>query len=220
MPPTQTEQPQPRAIRYVRLSDVRPAESNPRVHDLPSLKFMIDSLGFFDAIIEDLRTGRMVAGHGRIEALVEMRAEGFPLPDGLLLDDDGEWLLPVQTGWASRDDAEATVALVGHNRINENARWNDYGLAELIESIATETPQMLDAAGVDENFLEDLLRHVNPERLGEQDPDQPERPAKDDTDNAERDGGDDTDDDTAPDERGDRDNILCPACGHYFPRRV
>ena len=78
----------PRRIEYVRLSDVPPATRNPKGHHQPSLQASIAAHGFADAVILDERTQRLVAGHGRTEALIGMRANGDPLPDGIALELD------------------------------------------------------------------------------------------------------------------------------------
>lgn len=213
---------QPREIVYVRLSDVRPAATNPRVHDLPTIEAGIEDLGYLDAVVEDARTGRLIAGHGRIEALVQLRAQGKPVPDGILVDDDGEWMLPVQRGWASRDDAAAAAALVGHNKSTENARWNDYGLAALLEQVATDAPALLDATGADEEFLNELLRSVNPERLGEQDPERPEPLPPADPEPGRDAIADDGSIAETEDEHKAKDtvDIICPECGHRLVTRI
>ena len=62
-------------IEYRRLADVRPAKRNPKLHDLPSIKASILRHGFVAPPIEDAATGRIVAGHGRKEAVEEIRRE-------------------------------------------------------------------------------------------------------------------------------------------------
>src|SRR6202008_1960184 len=84
---------------------------------------------------------------------------------GIVIGHDGGCLVPMLRGWASKDDTEASAALIALNHITENARWNDYGLAELLETIATDGPEMLDATGFDGEALDELLRTINPERL-------------------------------------------------------
>jgi len=58
----------PRWIDYQPISDVKGAERNPKQHS-PELGSAIDRFGFADGVILDERTGRLVAGHGRLERL-------------------------------------------------------------------------------------------------------------------------------------------------------
>ena len=76
----------PRRIEYVPLADVIPAPRNPRAHSsLPLVRASIDRFGFVDGAVHDGRTGRIVAGHGRLEALTAMEAAGEHPPDGVIV---------------------------------------------------------------------------------------------------------------------------------------
>src|SRR5688572_9588756 len=101
-----------RHITYARLSELVPAARNPKDHDLPSLMASLGRFGWTNPAVLDERTGRLVAGHGRWEACVALRAGGDPPPGGVYLDEDGEWLVPLLRGWQSRDDAEAEAYIV------------------------------------------------------------------------------------------------------------
>jgi len=50
-----------RKIEYRRLDAVLPAEVNPKGHNLPLIRESIEARGFVDALIEDQRTGRLLA---------------------------------------------------------------------------------------------------------------------------------------------------------------
>lgn len=164
----------PRRLAYVPLESIRPAENNGgRIHDLPAIRTSLSLLGFADPLKEDERTGRLVGGHGTVEALVEMMEDGEPPPEGVIIDDDGGWLVPVFTGWRSKDDGSASALLLGLNRIPGNARYTDYGLASLLEEVATDHAELLDATGFPAESIDELLRYVTPERLNEADPDDP-----------------------------------------------
>jgi hypothetical protein len=85
----------PRWITYVRLCDLLPAIRNPKKHHLPGLIASLERHGWTQPVLADERTQRLVAGHGRMAAAVEMKAAGDSPPEGVLVDDDGEWLVPV-----------------------------------------------------------------------------------------------------------------------------
>lgn len=204
----------PRRLAYVPLEELRPAVDNgDRIHDLPAVIAAIRDLGFNDPLFTDDRTGRLVSGHGRVEALVQMQLDGMPCPEGIVVDDDGGWLVPVVRGWDSKTDARATAQLLAFNQLPENGRYNDYGLARLLEQVATDDAALLDATGFDADRLDDLLRTVNPERLGDQ---------EDETDLFPETDGERPDDgkgqpDVLDDER-EPHQVECPSCGHRFAK--
>jgi ParB-like chromosome segregation protein Spo0J len=55
--------------------------------------------GVVEPPVLDERTGRLVAGHGRLEAFAEARAVGLDAPEGVRVNAKGEWLVPVIRGW-------------------------------------------------------------------------------------------------------------------------
>lgn len=146
----------PRWIDYQPISDVKGAERNPKQHS-PELGSAIDRFGFADGVILDERTGRLVAGHGRLERLKLMQEEGQDAPDGIRVI-NGKWLLPVQRGWSSRSDKEAEAFLVAHNRLTEAGGWDDRALFELLEQFERDD---LAGLGVDETYLGELQERVD-----------------------------------------------------------
>ena len=116
-------------IEYLPLDEIVGAEANPKKHS-SQIGSSIDRFGFADAPIRDERTGRLVAGHGRVESLRAMRARGEGPPEGI----DPTWLVPVQVGWSSRSDQEASAFLVAHNRLTEQGGWDEAGLLELVST--------------------------------------------------------------------------------------
>lgn len=146
-----------RTITYVRLDDVREAELNPKGHDLEAIRASIERFGFVTPGLRDERTGRLIAGHGRTIALRAMRYAQDDPPAGVRLDDDGAWMVPVITGWASKTDAEAAAYLVIDNHHPTLGGWDEPGLAELLEGIRDADPDLLELTGFDDEDLEALL---------------------------------------------------------------
>jgi hypothetical protein len=107
---------------------------NPKRHDLITLRRSIETFGYTEAIIIDERTDTLIAGHGRVEALVLLRNEGLDRPDGITGEGD-QWMVPVQTGWRSRDDQEAAAYLIASNRTVETGGWDNPGLVELLRPL-------------------------------------------------------------------------------------
>ncbi|MER7759491.1 ParB N-terminal domain-containing protein [Streptomyces sp. NPDC097619] len=201
--------PAPRYITYVPLTDLPPDPVNPKRHEIERLIDSIQVHGFIETIVVDERTSLTIAGHGRRKALIEMQTRGEPIPGGLLIDDDGGWLVPVSRGWASTDDRQARAVLVLLNRLSSAGGWEAGPLAEILEDLATSEVELFDSLGFADDEMEELLRQVDPERL----PQGPTGPGHD----SDRDGADN--DEGGYGDSGDNDRptgVCCPACGHLF----
>lgn len=152
-----------RRLEYLALDDIQPAPRNPKGHDLADLKSSVERFGYVEPIVLDERTGRLVAGHGRVEYLLAAQEMDEKAPEGLQTDKKGRWLVPVLRGWASRSDAEAEAFLVASNRITEKGGWDTDILAELIAELA-EGPG-LEGTGFSPEELADLIAQLNPPSL-------------------------------------------------------
>lgn len=130
--------PKPRRLEYVPLADLVPSPRNPKRHDLASLRASLGRFGYLEPVVLDERTGRLVSGHGRAEALAGLEAAGEPAPEGVAVDGKGRWSVPALRGWSSADDAEAEAALVAVNRITEAGGWDDRSLAALLSELAVD----------------------------------------------------------------------------------
>ncbi|MFE2157141.1 ParB N-terminal domain-containing protein [Streptomyces lydicus] len=205
--------PAPRYTTYVPLEDLAPAPGNPKKHEIERIIESICTHGFVDQPIADERTGTILGGHGRREALIEMQARGERLPDGLLLDNDGGWLVPVQRGWASRSDAEAKALNIKLNKIGADGGWQPRSLAAYLEDIVTADAELFDSLAIPGDELESLLRQVDPETLpgAVNEGQAPVLTLPDDSSHGL--GGDDL---LSPDDEGRPRLTTCPACGHAF----
>lgn len=167
MPTKKTQTETPRRIEYMPIDELRGAEHNPKGHDKPRIANSISRFGFADASILDERTGRLVAGHGRHGDLLARKDQGKEPPEGVVVDDDGRWLMPVQRGWASRSDEDAQAFLVAHNRLTETGGWDEQGLLELLEGINDVDPELLDLTGYTEDDIEALGSSIDLGGAGE-----------------------------------------------------
>lgn len=177
----------PRRIDYMPLGDLKPARRNPKTHDLAAVRASIDRFGYADAAVIDERTGLLLGGHGRTDVLTLMHGRGEDPPEGVLLDHGGDWLVPVQRGWASATDAEAEALLLALNRTNERGGWDDTALADMLDGLFTNAPDLAAAAGYNAADLDRLLADIaadttEPAELLVDDPDDaPPAPAAKDT---------------------------------------
>lgn len=194
---------------YVRLDQIRPAELNPQRHDIERLMVLFEEHGCGTVGKVDERTGRLVGGHGRTEALVEMLATGRPRPWGIGVDDDGMWLAPIERGWASRDDAQAKEMLLALNWSQDWGGPPDPVITyRMLEDVALVDPDALDRLNKTDEDLEALFAQVNPDLP--------------DVTGAEDDRGDSLgpDTDPLPREEDTGHDVQCPSCGHRFGTKV
>lgn len=151
----------PRRIEYVPVDDVQGADRNPREHrSIEKVKGSIRAYGFVEAAVHDARTGQIIAGHGRTEALQQMRAAGEAAPEGIVVDDDGTWRMPLQYGWASRDDAAAETLLINLNRLVETGGWSTKSLTEILEELRSDAPADFELTGFDSSDLDGMLAEL------------------------------------------------------------
>lgn len=121
----------PRKIEYLPLDEIQAARENPKGHDDDGLDESFRRFGALDAAILDGRTGRLLGGHGRIEALRRSRDAGEDPPEGVRAGAK-DWLVPVQTGWSSRDDEEADAAALALNQLTVSGGFEDDPLAAML----------------------------------------------------------------------------------------
>lgn len=150
-----------RRLELVLLDELVPAATNPKDHDDEMFDQSIERFGYIEPIIRDDRTGRLISGHGRRERLIARRERGQAPPEGIETDDQGRWLVPVQAGWASRDDAEADAAVIALNRVGERGGWNKEPLAAMLAEMADNGG--LAGVGYDRSDLDDLVAALEEE---------------------------------------------------------
>ena len=154
-------------IQYMPLDEIVPNERNPKFHDVDAIRESYKRFGYADAIVRDDRTGKLAAGHGRCEVLASLHAAGEPAPAGIEVR-AGRWYVPVQIGWASRDDREAEAFLVASNRITETGGWDMPATLEILSSLDSLAGTGWDAAELERQTWS--LDDINSADLDESDP--------------------------------------------------
>ena len=149
-----------RTLTPTPLSQLRADPANPKAHSLDTIGDSIGRFGYVEPVVLDERTGFIVSGHGRTEALRARFARGEAPPEGVLIGDKGEWLVPVITGWASRNDAEARGALIALNRTGEIGGWQDEVLLDLLEDLSRQD-EGFTGIGYDQGELDRLRAYLN-----------------------------------------------------------
>lgn len=170
-----------RAIEYRPLRDLVSNPENPKDHDLGLIVESIERFGFNDAVIVDGRTGMLVGGHGRVEALRAMWKTGVAAPAGIVMpaaDQPLDWLVPVQVGWSSKDDAEAMAFIIAINRAPERGGWNEPKLEEVLVALGKMGTEALIGTGYDDDDIHRLLNASTAAALGSSDPNEIPDPKK------------------------------------------
>jgi ParB-like chromosome segregation protein Spo0J len=145
-----------RRIEHMPLHAIPRAVRNPKEHDLEAIRRSVEAFGCIVAGELDERTGRLVVGHGRLQVLEAMAADKVSPPEGVLVDDDGTWKVPIVRGWSSRSDADAEAYLIANNHTTERGGWEDQILAEVLADVRDADPDLLLAAGYTDDDLADL----------------------------------------------------------------
>ena len=157
----------PRRVEYRPLSELRVDPRNPRSHAEEQIADSVGRFGVLDLITLDERTGLIVSGHGRRKTYMKMEERGDSPPEGVKVAEDGTWLVPVVTGWASRTDSEARAALIALNRTNELGGWVDNELLDLLEELQEDDEETgLVGVGFTLEDLDDLIVKVGEEDNG------------------------------------------------------
>lgn len=148
-------------VIYVPLDEIVSADVNPKEHDIPLIKRMLRKFGMGELPLRDERTGKLVAGHGRLEALRESHHDRQIPPKGIRVLDDGRWAMPMLTGWASESDDHARAYLVGSNQSTTVGGWDHRQLAEMLRDV--DDVQLLDVTGFEESDIVALERALEDE---------------------------------------------------------
>ncbi len=134
-------------VEYLPLSELEHWPKNPKKHDTEGIKGSIRRFGFAAPVVIDERTKRLVAGHGRQEALSQMRSAGEDIP-AHIAKRNGEWLVPVVRGNEFESEEEAERYLIADNQRDKAkkgraAKGESNGAAKLTPIIVREIHRRL-----------------------------------------------------------------------------
>lgn len=124
-------------VEYLPLSSLKPAKRNPKRHHIETVLTSMGRFGFVSPLVLDERTGRLVAGHGRLESLKKAKAEGKTPPNRVRVE-NGVWFVPVVRGVAFADDREAEAYLLADNQTTILGGWDDDELKEIIATLGAD----------------------------------------------------------------------------------
>jgi hypothetical protein len=141
-------------IEYVSLAELVHWPRNPKDHDLGALSQSFARFGYVNPILIDEGSGRMVAGHGRVDLLWHLRNQGQSAPERVRVGADGEWAVPVIRGIRFRNESEAEAYLVADNQLVVLGGWHDNDLYDMLKRhLETDT---LDGMGFNAEDVQEL----------------------------------------------------------------
>jgi hypothetical protein len=146
-------------VEYLPLSEIVGADNNPKDHDIGQIYQSIKRFGFTQPIMMNENTGKLLAGHGRLQTLQTMKDAGEKVPTRIK-EKDGDWLVPVLKGISFEDDMEAQAYLIADNRLTELGGWNTGDLVESLQEMI-ENGLDLDGIGYDFEDLENLVLDID-----------------------------------------------------------
>lgn len=157
----------PRWLDYLPLDELVPDERNPKAHDLDELRASMGRFGYTEPIMLDERTGKLVAGHGRREILLDDHAKGAAPPEGVMVDEaTGRWYVPVNRGWSSVDDDEAGAYLIASNSLTMAGGWKPDPLGSLLDHLR-QRPRGLVGIGFTSDAVTSILDRLAKQRAAE-----------------------------------------------------
>lgn len=108
-------------LEYVPLSRATLWERNPKPHDLGAIIQSIKRYGFKDPMKFEPKlnggSGGIVEGNGRTEALAMLFDSGEKPPNGIGVEDSGEWAVPILFGVDAKSEAQAEAYALDHNSL-------------------------------------------------------------------------------------------------------
>lgn len=141
-------------IQFTKLSEIAEADVNPKDHDIGAIHESMNRFGFTSPLLMNEATGKLVAGHGRVEALTQKKQFNEDPPANINVDEDGEWLIPIIRGVSFKDENEAQAYLLADNRLVELGGWNTNVLLEELEKLAEATD--LSGTGFDQADIQQM----------------------------------------------------------------
>lgn len=143
------------SIRYLPLAELRKYPRNPKDHDLGALHESIARFGFRGAIMVDETSGCLAEGHGRVDALWQLKVRGEKPPRGVRVQGD-QWLVPAIVGDGFADTKELEAWLIASNRTTMLGGWDEPLLADVLAGLKMD--EALAGIGFDGDDLDALLR--------------------------------------------------------------
>lgn len=124
-------------LKYVPISHANLFESNAKLHNLDDLIASFKKYGFKSAAKWEGKLnkgkGAIVAGNGRVEALRLMFDRGEEVPEGIAVDSNGEWCVPVLFGVEAKNETLARAYALDDNNLTFGGNFDSFELEKLYD---------------------------------------------------------------------------------------
>jgi hypothetical protein len=153
-------------LEYVSLSKVILWENNLKLHDIGGVINSIKQHGFKDPPKYEPYlnngSGGIVEGNGRSVALDNMRKNGENPPRGVLVTEDGDWLIPILFGVDADSEAAAEAYGIDHNvttilggdfDITDHMRMWEHGFVDQLIDLREQSAGVTSFSGDDIDLL-------------------------------------------------------------------
>jgi len=152
-------------LEWISIDDVKPWDRNPKDHDVGLIITSLRTYGYVRPATVNRATGKLLLGHGLIEALRQMKANGDDPPRRVRAQ-NGTWTIPVVMTDLESPLHEPYVII--DNRSTELGGWDEGLLPSILLDLAKE--DRLDITGFDEHDLSEMLARLeDPEPKGRTD---------------------------------------------------
>ena len=141
-------------VIFTKISEIKEADINVKDHDLGAIHESMNRFGFTSPLLLNEKTGQLVAGHGRLQALLQKKQLKEEAPANIKVDDNDDWYVPVIRGVSFKNEQEAQAYLIADNRLTELGGWNNDELVKELEKLAEQSS--LDGTGFDLSNMQEL----------------------------------------------------------------
>jgi len=144
-------------ITYQRLDLVEPNNKNPKEHDIEEIMRSFKRFGFTNPLIVDSNTKKLVAGHGRLEALIYLKNRDQQAPDGIK-EENGHWLVPtIERPFVNENEAMAYI--IADNKLTEVGDWDNAKLADMVNELLENDVDLVSGIGI--YNLDEFITELN-----------------------------------------------------------
>jgi hypothetical protein len=152
----------PLQVEYKALSELisKYHPRNPKQHDIGALITSMKTFGYVTPGVLDERTGYFAEGHGRTQALAQMKSQHIAAPERIEVRAD-DWYVPVITGVSFGSDQELEAFLISANRLTALGGWNEPELISLLQELARDDQALFQATGYDGDDLDALIQQFD-----------------------------------------------------------
>ena len=134
-------------IIYTQLPQIIPNDKNPKEHDIEEIIRSFQRFGFTNPLIVDSNTNKLVAGHGRLQALIYLQNRQQQAPDGIRTDGNGFWYVPTIER-AFLNENEAMAYIIADNKLTEIGNWDNDKLSDMVNELLDNDVNLTDGIGI------------------------------------------------------------------------